>query len=463
MLKRLFAGILSALLLSATLASCASQTPEPGPGTAAEGSEEATDAESEPETEPATEPVESASARTSPVLPEFGSEYKAPEDGSFTVCGVPLSEYTMILYFPGVESYDKLDRKSLLSRMEKPISSATGTDWKVSLVKNEKYDEAPKAEHEILFGTNFRRDGIPEYEGMSDYGVTADGTVYFRSPSPVLYGYLWELFLEEFLGVDPKSGERSGGCSVSECRREIPTLTEERIKAAGYSLVLDEPFDGDALNLDVWSYRGNGARRDGFNAPSQISVRDGNLFLTGEYRAEGEYGEGWYGAMVSLKQRYCRGYFEASIRTPVKTRDDFWAAFWVQGPNPYSPEASQGGVGPGGAEIDVMENFGPDRTTCTVWCSGYEGETGLCEHKVEVFDLNNNYAEDFHTYGLLWNESFYEFFVDGLLIEHTDYGYGTSTIPEEVILSLEIPEVVNMERTDTRVMAVDYLRIWQIP
>ena len=54
--------------------------------------------------------------------------------------------------------------------------------------------------------------------------------------------------------------------------------------------------------------------------------------LTGEEQRilDGEFGEGWYSSAVALKQRYCKGYFEARIRvSETQDHDDFWSAFWI--------------------------------------------------------------------------------------------------------------------------------------
>ena len=473
-MRRFAAFLLAFFLILGIFSSCGeqpaeqpafSETPISGSEEPASGSEPVSESEPEQETDPATEPPEPLPTIDKPV---YENEYVAPEDGSFTICGVPLSEYTPMLYWGLDADYNYMERKPVVKTIEAIFASA-GCPLDLSIAKSAKYDTTPIAEHEILFGVRFQREGIPEYDSMKNYyGVTEDGTVYFCSPSPILYPYLLELFVEEFLGVAPGSGEQSGGCAISPCYRELPRLDVSRLQAEGYALVLDEPFDGDALNLDLWNYRADGARRVGFSAYTQTSVRDGNLILTGSYLTDGVYGEGWYGTAISLKNWYCRGYFESRIRcseTIGKGNMDFWSAFWIQGPSPYEPENSQGGAGPGGAELDILENFGPDCTTCTVWVAGYEGNDGLSKQHAEIFCLGNNYVEEYHVYSLLWTEDFYGFYLDGVLLNHTSFGYGTSPAAEEVILSMEVPnEFASTLKHDlVREMFVDYLRIWQKP
>ena len=467
MSKRFFAILLAALLTLGMLASCGEQ-----PGGQPASSEVPGSASGEPgtepgqETEPATEPV--AEPAVIPDKPVYEYAYAAPEDGSFTVCGADLSEYELIMYFPNDSVYNYMDRVTLAKKIQASCLSATGLDRKIYVVKNERYNTEKRAEHEILFGNNFEREGIPEADLKKNYyGVTADGTIYFCTPSPVLYSYLFDLFLEEFFGVPFESGETSSGCALTECYREIPLMTTDVLEACGYSKVFDDEFEGEEPDMDVWNIRSPGARRGGYNAASQITLADGVLTFTGEYRTEGEFGEGWYAAMISLKERYLRGYFESRIQcsehVPWGSTPDFWTAFWIQGPAPYNADQSQGGIGPGGAELDILENFSPDVTTSCVWVTGVEGKgSDLCQLFFVSPGMGNDYANEFHTYAMLWDGDYYRTYVDGILISHSAFAYGTSTVPEEIILSLELADGISYSHDIRRVMKVDYLRIWQI-
>ena len=176
-MKRMTALLLSVLLLLTVLVSCGGATTPSGeseiPSNEPGSSFEATDStdSSEPETEPQREPEPET---------KYPTEYVAPEDGSFTICGIPLSEYSLVLYFPSTSDYTYMDRNLLTRPLKETIGKATGTELDLKVVKNEKYDTQKWAEHEILFGSNFHRDGMPESDLKKNYyGVTEDGTVYF--------------------------------------------------------------------------------------------------------------------------------------------------------------------------------------------------------------------------------------------------------------------------------------------
>lgn len=234
----------------------------------------------------------------------------------------------------------------------------------------------------------------------------------------------------------------------------------------GYELVFEDEFEGDTLNTDVWEYRGSGPRRGGFNAESQVRVENGNMIMTGEYLTDGTYGEGWYTAMIKLKERYCKGYFE--IRCIVNEEPAFWSAFWLQADSPYTASVSKGGIG--GAEIDIFESLGSDSkekgsVTQTIHCAGVDGvQEGFQSHMLGAFygdDIYNKY----NTYGLEWTDDEYIFYINGVETRRSSFGNGVSEVPEDVIVSLEIPDEEKLSTLDKASYKteyiVDYVKIYQ--
>ena len=245
----------------------------------------------------------------------------------------------------------------------------------------------------------------------------------------------------------------------------------QELDLTGYSIVFEDEFDGDKLNTDVWNYRASGARRGGFNAESQVQVKDGNLYLTAEYREEdGMYGEGWYAGMISLKEYYCRGYYE--IRCKCNKDKGFWSAFWIQAQSPYDHYKSQGGVY--GAELDIFEAMNGDAilkknrnsVSQTIHCNGWDDDVENIDSRcLGDFKVGNDIYDEYNTYGLEWTEDEYIFYINGVESARSSFASGVSTVPEEVIVSLEIPEtlpekIANNKDYSTQ-MVVDYVKIYQ--
>ncbi len=246
----------------------------------------------------------------------------------------------------------------------------------------------------------------------------------------------------------------------------LPAVGQE-LNLSGYEMVFCDEFEGDSLNTDVWFTRANGKRRGGFNAASQVQVRNGNAVITGEYLTDGEYGEGWYAGAFALKEKYTYGYYE--IRCICNPGSGYWSAFWLQADHPYTPEISQGGIG--GAEIDIMEAMSYDNffsrngVSQTVHCSGMQGDTtgGLNSCRLGKF-FGNDIYEEYNTYGLEWTEDEYIFYVNGVESARTSWADGVSSVPEQLIVSLELPsdidEVID-DRSHQTEYIIDYVKIYQ--
>lgn len=249
---------------------------------------------------------------------------------------------------------------------------------------------------------------------------------------------------------------------------DLPTTPRgQELDLTGYSLVFEDEFSGTELNTDVWEYRGSGPRRGGFNSESQVKIENGNMTITGEYLTDGNYGEGWYTGMIKLKERYCKGYFE--IRCIVNSDPGYWSAFWLQADSPYTASVSKGGVG--GAEIDIFESMsydnllGKDSVCQTIHCAGVDGvEEGFQSERLGSFYGNNIYDE-YNTYGLEWTDDEYIFYINGVETRRSSFGNGVSEVPEDVIVSLEIPgedELAELDKgTYQTEFIVDYVKIYQ--
>lgn len=241
----------------------------------------------------------------------------------------------------------------------------------------------------------------------------------------------------------------------------------DELDLTGYSIVFEDEFEGTELDTSVWEYRASGPRRGGFNAASQVEVKDGSMIMTGEYLTDGTYGEGWYTGMIKLRERYCKGYFE--IRCKVNADPGYWSAFWLQADAPYTASASKGGVG--GAEIDIFESVDKYDKTCsnsvyhTIHCAGVDGEEeGFQSMRLGNFYGNNIYDE-YNTYGLLWTDEEYIFYINGVETRRSSFGNGVSEVAEDVIVSLELPDIDKLNELDKEsyetTFTVDYVKIYQ--
>lgn len=398
---------------------------------------------------------------------------KTSKTSLFNIKGVELSEYTIVYgECPGDSP------KTLAYEFSDALYNVTGQRLEVS-------SQANKFEHEFLIGVT-DRDGVPELDPKSPRaGMLDNGNVYFIAYNSAMVRFFLDEFIQDHFGGNfgatlgrdiPRNpwGE--------ECNEWESVVEELDLESEGYSLKFADEFDGDELNRDLWKERIPGRRRDGINDPSMVSVRDGNLVIGTEYKEHTDGNMYWFADAISLKEWYCRGYFEISAKL-CDPSYGYWSAFWIQGKSPYIPGHSQGGLGYGGTEIDILENNTNLIGTAShnIYCAGAEGyyhNDGICPdpdnmswytgyHSEEyvIGDVENEY----HTYSLLWDEDWYTFYVDGIPVGRTNYGDGTSQVPEEIILSVElgygmpVPGDEGFEELTQRTneFLVDYVRVYQ--
>ena len=211
----------------------------------------------------------------------------------------------------------------------------------------------------------------------------------------------------------------------------------------------------------------------------QVSFTDdGCLKITAEYKENGPKGAGYYsyGMETNPNKQYDEGYkgyeqlygyFE--IRCIVNEGSGFWSAFWLQASAPYTASVSKGGIG--GAEIDIFESvnsgkyFDRDAVSHNIHCAGVDGvQEGYQSNNLGAFYGKNIYDE-YNTYGLEWNDEEYIFYINGVETRRTSFGNGVSEVPEEVIVSLEIPNAEEFEGLDKETYKteyiIDYVKIYQ--
>lgn len=254
--------------------------------------------------------------------------------------------------------------------------------------------------------------------------------------------------------------------SVSGCSdvKRLPSKNtlDETLKSENYKLVFSDDFDGDKLDTTVWRVGYcTPQRRGGYylNSDDTVFVKDGNLVIRTSYKEDGAYGEGWYTSwvescsdknrgeapvtddFVGFSAKY--GYYE--IRCKVPKSEGIWSAFWLM-PNESTGMTKDDVIGTGkdGVEIDVMESpwvyrKNPDTNQHALHGDGYELNK---TDSSPLFNVKNMYDE-FHTYGVMWTETEYIFYIDGKetwRTKHTVDGeeLGVSQVCEYLLMTVEI-------------------------
>lgn len=224
------------------------------------------------------------------------------------------------------------------------------------------------------------------------------------------------------------------------------------VPPVGYTLVWNDEFNGNSLDMTKWSHRYLGARKLGYTTEDSIKVSNGSLKIL-IHKNGIKYYSGMIGTQEKFEAKY--GYYEIKAKLPnIKGPQ---SAFWLMSPN-YGKII--GNPSAAGMEIDIMEYVkkSADRIHFTTHWDGY-GD--FHEKNYGYADYINFDRKQWHTFGLLWTQDSYKFYVDGKL-KNEKTGQ-ISNVDQYIILSAEISEwggdISNEVLPDQ--FEVDYVRVYQ--
>lgn len=228
-----------------------------------------------------------------------------------------------------------------------------------------------------------------------------------------------------------------------------------------WELTFSEDFNGDSLDRNTWhyAYSEEGVRRGGWWVDDAVLVENGNLVIRTEYRENGKFGAGWYTGGIESSPREAEngqpactgfsqtgGYFEARCKVPATYGN--WAAFWLMPVGDFKDDVF--GTGEDGAEIDIFESpfmYWKEHQNVishAIHVDGYGEE--LASIGSDYIEVENLYDE-FHTFGLKWDETGYTFYVDGYETWHTKDALDTvCNVPAYLLLSCEVAGIVEDEK-----------------
>jgi beta-glucanase (GH16 family) len=242
------------------------------------------------------------------------------------------------------------------------------------------------------------------------------------------------------------------------------------VPPAGFVVRWQDDFESGALDATKWAVA-SGPRRAAVNTPDAVKIHDGMLTIT-TYTDGGAHKTGFLTTDKLFYARY--GYYEARIRFQETSGE--WCAFWLQSPNNGNPV---GDPAKAGAEIDVVEHRANDQSgfdfrnyaAVTLNWDGYGAQR---QNRGRVVTLQGAppLQGQWHTYGVLWNETSYTFYLDGVQVWTTTEA--VSQTGESLQLTCEVESVNDWAgappkggygslATSTTHMDVDWVRIWQPP
>lgn len=188
----------------------------------------------------------------------------------------------------------------------------------------------------------------------------------------------------------------------------------------GYSLIWQDEFDQDAINLADWNYEtgdgtdyglpkgwGNSELQIYTTDPSNAYLSDDNgnsvLVITAKEDGQG----GYTSAKLTTQNKVSARFGKVTTRIKLPETQGIWPAFWMLGTNFDVMDW------PGCGEIDILELVGnlPEKTLHTVHFTNGENSW---EYNSKDYTLSTGkFSDDYHIFTLDWTPEEMIFFVDG--------------------------------------------------
>ncbi len=235
------------------------------------------------------------------------------------------------------------------------------------------------------------------------------------------------------------------------------------------TLVWSDEFDGSSVNTDYWTFEtgaggwGNNELQNYTNGDN-AEVADGKLIITARKVNDDKLAGSYTSSRIISKGKKEFTYGRYEIRAKLPSGTGIWPAIWMLGSN-----INTAGW-PACGEIDIMEYVGyqPDVVHATVHTTAGSGSNGSGSSVTLA-----SAEEQFHIYGLLWDETEMVFYIDTPdNITHT-YAPSTKTAAnwpfnESQFFILNVAVGGNwggVQGVDNAIfpqsMEVDYVRVYQ--
>jgi beta-glucanase (GH16 family) len=228
-----------------------------------------------------------------------------------------------------------------------------------------------------------------------------------------------------------------------------------------WSLIWSDEFSGTTLNQDIWTYEygnsgwGNNELQYYTNDEDNVAVNDGTLKITARQETFGSAPYTSGRIITNNKFEFQYGKVECRMKMPIG--QGIWPAFWMLGANIENVSW------PNCGEIDIMEhvNNEPMMHGTVHWYNN--------GHSYEGSSYSTDVTE-YHIYGIIWDETKIQFFVDGNFYNEFVYSNtnNSGTVfqnPYFFLLNVAVggnwPGNPDGTATFPATMEVDYIRVFQ--
>jgi beta-glucanase (GH16 family) len=258
--------------------------------------------------------------------------------------------------------------------------------------------------------------------------------------------------------------------NCSSNQKETPSKWEDA------ELVWSDEFDGTEVDTAKWRFQtgdhgwGNNEWQDyqPFGSDNAI-VEDGKLHIVARKTGEGQQVGDYTSARLNSRESFLYGRMEIRAKMPDYKGPGIWPALWMLGEN-------IGEIGwPNSGEIDIMEyvSWQPDSVLVTIHsvANNHTNGTQISSGFVPLPTIE----EEFHNFGILWQEDKLEFYIDdidNILLtvdrpENPNQDNWPFDKPQYFLMNIAVGgNLGGVEGVDDSIfpaaMEVDYVKVWQL-
>ncbi len=340
---------------------------------------------------------------------------------SMTINGVNIGEFSIIRPHFNSSYLTQLE-------MEKIVDTVYEKTGYMLRIYDDEYTE--EGTYEIVVGNN-NRENVKAVDDYDLYDITVSGTkVYLNGGSAHATSMAVSEFAKLLYGGSVTDSDTVAGADYNTAFATYDAATT-------YYPVYYDNFDGATIDTTKWRLMtGSEFRKDGQNGklsgmtddPSYVFQSEGKFYIIGHEEDTIYLG----GTLVNNHtMRFHYGYVEHSVICP--DGDGFWSLLWFDNRGDAENQLF-------GAEIDLNECFGNGSATqanCHKWPTtlgaqmGYEHVSLDADYKAEkkyYCPDGKTWAEDFHTFGFLWDATQMSFTADGKIW----FSYDITQTPEDI-------------------------------
>lgn len=265
------------------------------------------------------------------------------------------------------------------------------------------------------------------------------------------------------------------------CSGEIRAKALPQISTDNFKLVWSDEFNTDGLpDSSKWRFETGFVRNNEaqWYQKENAVCKDGLLIITGkkENKINPDYSKdsnnwktnreniAYTSSSVVMKKQFAFQYGKVEISARIDAQTGLWPAIWTLG---------IAGEWPSNGEVDIMEYY-DDRILANFAYANTKRYTAIWDAASVKLDSlgGKKWADDFHTWKLLWNENEMKIFVDDLLLNSIDLnktinrsdGKNPFRQPHYLLLNLAMGgnRGGSLEKTQLpSKYLIDYVRVYQ--